>query len=135
MGVKNAVKRVVVGLGATGLLSGALLAGTVATASASTIPNGYIQICAQGNYSAYVEVHPAELGGGMTTGGMASTIQRPGNCWMQKLSTHGVDAPVDVWGIRPDGSTFHVGAASYNSKDGLGLGAQGTVSRPTMAKW
>ncbi|MGW5645155.1 hypothetical protein ACWEV3_37265 [Saccharopolyspora sp. NPDC003752] len=135
MGVKNAVKRVVVGLGATGLLSGALLTGTVATASASTIPDGYIQICAQGNYSAFVDIHPAELGGGGTTVGVISPVQRPGSCWLRKFSTHGVDAPVDVWGIRPDGSQFHVGAASYNSKDGLGLGAQGTVGAPTMAKW
>ncbi|MCX2731487.1 hypothetical protein OOZ19_14675 [Saccharopolyspora sp. NFXS83] len=111
------------------------MAGTVATASASTVPDGQVQICAQGDYAAYVDIHPVELGGGMTSPGFMSTVQKPGSCWQSKVNTSGATAPVDVWGIRADGSKFHVGASSFNSKTGLGLGAQGTAAAPSMAQW
>ncbi|MFR9730973.1 hypothetical protein ACL03H_17245 [Saccharopolyspora sp. MS10] len=133
MGMKNSVKRISVG--AAALLGGAVLAGTVGATAASAAEPGKVEFCAQGNYAAYVEIHPVDLGGGSSSAGMASTIQNPGQCWKHSFDSAGATAPVDVWGIRADGSTFHVGASSYTTGAGIGLGAQGTPANPSMVQW
>ncbi|MEU6131468.1 hypothetical protein ABZ805_20040 [Saccharopolyspora sp. NPDC047091] len=131
--MNNSVRRI--SAGAVALLGGALLAGTVGATAASAAVPGKIEFCAQGDYAAYVEVHSVDLGGGMSSPGMASTIQNPGQCWNHDFSSAGPNAPVDVWGIRADGSTFHVGASTYNAGSGIGLGAQGSEGNPSMVQW
>ncbi|MPY30765.1 hypothetical protein FNH09_05390 [Streptomyces adustus] len=92
-----------------------LLAGTASSASASTIQKQWIQLCAQGNYPAYLSFP--------WRGGYTSTIVSPGQCqWWNVPSDHRwepVDV-VDVW----SGAT--VGTAWYNGDEsGLGTGAEG----------
>ena len=106
-----------------------------APASASTIPNGQIQLCAQGNYRAYVHVLPRDLGDGSSTTGMMSTLVNPGDCWISGFNTHGGANQVDVVGIRSNGSEFYIGSQWWNSATGLGLGAEGTESNPYIWQW
>ncbi|MCA1189009.1 MULTISPECIES: hypothetical protein [unclassified Saccharopolyspora] len=122
-------------MGAAALLGGALLAGTVGAAAASAAEPGAVQFCAQGDYAAYVDIHSVDLGDGTLSPGMLSTVQEPGQCWESDLGSIGPDAPVDVWGIRADGSTFHVGASTVDPGSGTGLGAQGTAANPSLAQW
>ena len=136
MKVKNSVRRIAVGLGVAGLLSaGAVLAGT-ATASASTIPFGELQLCAQGNYPAFVHVLSVQGPNGLSTGDSASTIQSPGQCWMSPVNTLGQWAQVDVVGLHPDGSQFYIGSEWYNSSvSGMGIGAEGSSDSPFIWTW
>jgi hypothetical protein len=125
---------------------GALMAGVAmatglglsaaAPASASTIPNGKIQICAQGNYWAYIHILPRYIGGGgMSTRTMTSVAVRPGECEIYSFNTLGGANQVDVVGLRPDGSEFYIGSQWWNSATGLGLGARNTPSNPTIWQW
>lgn len=129
MAMTNSVKRI--SAGAAALLGGVLLAGTVGATAASAAEPGVVEFCAQGDYAAYVEFQP--FGGG--DAGMASTIQNPGECWKHEVGPAGGSTAVDVWGLRADGSTFHVGSASYDTDAGIGLGAQGDESAPSLTKW
>lgn len=129
MAMTNSVKRI--SAGAAALLGGALLAGTVGATAASAAEPGVVEFCAQGDYAAYVEFQPS--GGG--DAGMASTVQSPGQCWKEEVGRAGASTAVDVWGLRPDGSTFHVGSASYNTDAGIGLGAQGSENAPSLSQW
>ncbi len=108
---------------------------TAVSASASTIPNGQIQICAQGNYPAYIHILPRSLGNGATTTGMASVLINPGQCRTYGFNTLGGANQVDVVGIRPNGSEFYIGSQWWNSATGLGLGAEGTPSNPYIWQW
>jgi hypothetical protein len=136
---KNAIKRVVMTIGASGLLAAALAAlaaSATAPASASTIPDGKLQLCVQGNYPAFIHVLPASLGSGATTRGLASHLVSPGDCWISSANTAGQWAQVDVVGIRDDGSQFYIGSQWYNSSvSGLGLGAEGSEESPYIWHW
>jgi hypothetical protein len=132
---KRRFGKIVMALGAMVLVGTGLVAGA-APASASTIPTGQLQICAQGNYAAFVHVLPVDLGGGATTMGFASSIQNPGSCWINNVSTFDRWAQVDVVGIRPDGSEFYITSYWVNSSvSGLGIGTQGTVEAPYVYIW
>lgn len=133
MKVKNSVRRIAAGLGVAGLLSAGLVLAGTASASASTIPFGELQICAQGNYGAFVHVLPPP---GTTLGDFASTIQWPGQCWTEPVTTDGQWAQVDVVGLRSDGSEFYIGSEWYNSSvSGMGIGAEGSSDSPYIWTW
>lgn len=127
------------------------------SASASTIPAGQIQICAQGDYSAFIHVlgnvrpdpnyrdpsglqqaftsvqptHPADPGGGVV-----SSVVSPQQCQVLGLDTAGATAQVDVVGLRPDGSEFYITSSSWNSsQSGLGIGTEGTSAAPFVWQW
>ncbi len=123
-------------LGATALVAVPAAVATSAAASASTIPYGNVQLCAQGNYGAFVHVLPVYLGNGLWTGDVTSTVQPAGACWMQRVNTGGQWAQVDVVGIHSDGSEFYIGSRWYNSGvSGIGLGAEGTEWSPSIWTW
>jgi hypothetical protein len=116
-------------------------------ASASTIPLGQLQLCAQGDYPVYLVQRSVPIPGtNMTTtsvgsvgigpGQPVSSGQQPG-CWQEQVNTHGQWAPVEVYGTRPDGSAFSLGTQWYNSSvSGLGIGAEGKLSTgPYVWTW
>lgn len=129
MAKTNSVKRI--SAGAAALLGGAVLAATAGATAASAAESGVVEFCAKGNYAAYVEFEPT--GGG--DAGMASTVQNPGQCWKQEVGRAGTSIPVNVWGVRADGSNFYVGSTDYVTDAGIGLGAQGTVKAPSLTQW
>lgn len=130
--MKPSFKRVGAVTGTVAAAAGAMLIASSGQnyASASTIPAGQLQICAQGDYTAYITQRPAPIPGtNMTTRGMSSRAVAPSQCWMQPVNTSGQWARVDVFGIRPDGSQFSLGSQWYNSSvSGLGIGAEGKLS-------
>ncbi len=103
----------------------------------STIPVGNIQFCAQGDYAAMIDVHPAPVPGTrMTSRGVASVVIPPGQCWMSPLNTLGQPAEVVMTGFdNSTGQPFFVGQTEWNSACGLGLGAEGTSGSPFWWEW
>lgn len=106
------------------------------TASASTIPDGQFQLCAQGNYAVAGWIDSVPLDDASSTMGMGTRIVNPGDCViMDAPPTFGRTAPVTVVGYAADGSEFTVGYHGWNSSDGLGLGAQGTPGQHALWSW
>ncbi|SRR6266568_4633746 len=127
MSLRNAIRRIGVALAATALVAVPVAVATSSPASASTIPYGNLQLCAQGSYPAYVHVLSEPTGSGGRSPETISTIVSPGQCWMYPVNTSGVWAQVDIVGLRSDGSDFWVGDSWYNSSvSGIGLGAEGS---------
>jgi hypothetical protein len=135
MRISSLVKRVAVAAGVTA----AVVGGSTVAASASTIPNGQLQICSQGNYWSYIHVLSAPVpgGNGMTTQTFASTLVAPGTCWKQPVNTLGAWVQVDVVGLyNTSGHEFYIGSQWYNSSvAGLGIGAEGTTTSPFIWTW
>jgi hypothetical protein len=124
--------------GAVAATAGALVVASSGLdyAAASTIPRGELQICAQGDYSAFIWQRPMNA----TSRGVASEPETPGHphdCWLQPVDTGGQWSQVDVIGVRPDGSQFSLGSQWYNSSvSGLGIGAEGSWSAgPYVWTW
>ncbi len=136
MSFRKVIRRIAVALGVTALVAVPAAVATSTAASASTIPYGYVQLCAQGNYWAYVHVLPVRLPNGDMRGDSQSTVQPPGTCWMQGIDTAGQWAQLDVVGIHSDGSEFYIGSRWYNSGvSGIGLGAEGTEWNAYIWTW
>lgn len=139
MKISGKLKRGAVAVGAVSALSGALIAGSAGVASASTIPAGHIQICAQGDYPVFIHVLPATIpnSGGETTTSFASPVVNPGQCWWDQnpFSTQGQWPQVDVVGIHSDGSQFYIRSYWWNSDSGLGIGAEGDQWSPWTETW
>ncbi|MPY32762.1 hypothetical protein FNH09_16230 [Streptomyces adustus] len=92
-----------------------LLAGTASSASASTIQNQWVQLCAQGNYAAYVEFP--------YRGYSSSFVVGPGECQWWNRPSIGTWEPinvVDAWTGKVVGTTWYKGDVS-----GVGIGAEG----------
>ncbi|MCE0537919.1 hypothetical protein LWF15_20710 [Kineosporia rhizophila] len=106
-------------------------------ASASTIPPGHIQICAQGDYHSSIQIVSQPIPGVLaTTGGLDMVPVAPGGpCSMTEFDTHGATVEVRVWGFAPDGTAFPMHSQFYNSAQGLGIGTQGTSSAPYYWLW
>lgn len=137
MALTHTLRRLLVTLGSVSLLGITLAAAGSTSASASTIPNGNIQLCAQGSYSAYVHVlaEPIPNGGGATTPSLVSPVQIPGNCWMASVNTQGQWVQVDVVGVHRDGGEFYIGSEWWNSSTGIGIGAEGDDWSPWIQQW
>ena len=137
MSLRNAFRRIGVALAATALVAVPVAVTTSSPASASTIPYGHLQLCAQGSYPAYVHVLSVPIGpNGFRSRDTWSTTVWPGQCWMQPVNTAGAWAQVDIVGLRSDGSEFWVGNGWYNSSvSGLGLGAEGSESNHWVWQW
>jgi hypothetical protein len=137
MSLRNVIRRIGVALAATALVAVPVALATSSPASASTIPYGNLQFCAQGSYPAYVHVLREPIGfGGGTSPETISTIVFPGQCWMNPVSTAGVWAQVDIVGLRSNGSEFWVGNSWYNSSvSGIGLGAEGSEWNHWYWQW
>jgi hypothetical protein len=137
MQVSRRLKRTVTALSAVGVLSGAVIAGSAGMASASTIQNGHIQICAQGDYPAFIHVlsEPVPNSGGETTESLESPVQSPGSCWWTPFNTLGQWVQVDVVGLHSDGSQFYIHSYWWNSSTGIGIGAEGDQWSPWTQTW
>ncbi len=139
MTISKKLKRVAAAIGATSVLSGAVIAGSMGVASASTISSGHIQICAQGNYPAFIHVlsEPVPNAGGETTRSFQSATVNPGQCWWndQSFSTLGQWVQVDVVGIHSNGQQFYIRSYWWNSSGGLGIGAEGDQRSPWTETW
>ncbi|GLY20156.1 hypothetical protein Kisp01_71700 [Kineosporia sp. NBRC 101677] len=120
-------------------IGAAAVIGAVAApaASASTIPPGHIQICAQGDYHSSIQILPQPIPGVLaTTGGLDMVPVAPGEpCFMTNFDTHGATVEVRIWGFRPDGTAIPMYSQFYNSAEGLGIGTQGTSSAPYYWLW
>lgn len=93
-----------------------LLALTAPSASASTIQNQWVQLCAQGNYPAVLQFP--------YRGGMESTGVNPGQCnWWnwQSIGTWEPINVIDVYSHRTVGTVWYKGDVS-----GVGIGAEGS---------
>jgi hypothetical protein len=135
MSAKTMIRRTLRALGVAGVLVAGVVAGA-APASASAIPNGHIQFCAQGGYSGYIHILSAPIPGtGATTPSLASTIQNPGNCWWTSFNTSGQWVQVDVVGIHSNGSEFYINSYWWNSRTGLGIGAEGGENSAWTQEW
>lgn len=125
-------------LGIAGVLAAVSAVGA-ADASASTIPNGHIQICAQGSYPAFIHVLSKNLGNGLSTGTFSSAVESPNegssSCWWTQFDTHGQSVQVDVVGLDSNGNQFYIGSRWWNSSTGLGIGAEGSSSSPWIETW
>jgi hypothetical protein len=136
MSIKRIIRRIGVTLAAAAAVAVPVVATTATQASASTIPYGNVQLCAQGSYPAFVHVLPVRLSNGFTTREYWSTVESPGHCWMSGVDTAGQWAQVDVVGIHSNGSEFYIGSRWYNSSvSGIGLGAEGNEWNPYIWQW
>lgn len=141
MKISRKLKRVAAAISAASVLSGAVIVGSTGIASASTIPNGHIQICAQGDYSAFIHVLSEPIpNSNETTQTFASTIVVPGTphaCWwnQQPFDTFGQWVQVDVVGIHSNGQQFYIRSYWWNSSGGLGIGAEGDQWSPWTETW
>ncbi len=96
MSLRKVIRRVGVALATTALVAVPIAVATSSPASASTIPYGNLQFCAQGSFPAYVHVLAEPTGWGGRSPETISAIVRPGQCWMYSVSTAGVWAQVDI---------------------------------------
>ncbi|GGM18529.1 hypothetical protein GCM10010129_73390 [Streptomyces fumigatiscleroticus] len=110
-----------VGIAATMVVGGA------GTGFASTISTGYVQLCAQGNYSAFVQFPDRN--------NLESVVVSPGTCWKEKLGGGygGADGyePINVFGVFNNAphNTFKIDTVWYNGNvSGVGIGAEGTTA-------
>jgi len=136
MALKKLVRKLATTLAVVGALTAGLMTVSAASASASVISNGNLQICAQGNYSVFIHALPVYQGG-WSTGDFASTIVTPGNCWMNPISSAGQWRQVDVVGLHNGtGQEFYIGTVWYNSAvSGIGIGAEGSEWQPYLWTW
>jgi hypothetical protein len=136
LNVKKMMKRVAAPLAAVGAAGGLVMGLSATPAAASTIPDGHIQLCAQGNYSAYIHILSEPVGGGETTQTLESTIVPAGQCWWTGFNTLGRSVQVDVVGIyNVSHQEFYIGSEWWNSSTGLGIGAEGKSTSPWIQTW
>jgi hypothetical protein len=144
MSMKRLAARSATVAAVTAMLGG-LIAGAVAVpASASTIQQGWLQFCVQGNYTARIHVLSEK---DPKTGGKTSEIETstmnpgqvidggPPGCTWFPFDTDGVSVQVDVIRVAPDRTEHWINDTWYNSNSGLGVGAEGTATNPYIATW
>jgi hypothetical protein len=137
MSIKMSLRKTLVAFCSASALAIAGLTASAPAASASTIPNGNIQICAQGDYPAFIHILSTSIpnSGGETTRDLSSPIEYPGSCWWTPFDTAGQWVQVDVVGIHSDGQQFYIGSYWWNSSSGLGIGAEGDQWSPWTQTW
>lgn len=132
-------RRALTAAGVAGALAATAVAGAT-DASASTIPDGHIQLCAQGSYGVFLHILSVPIpNSAAITGSVDSIVLHPNegwnSCWWTPWNTHGQRAQVDIVEVRPDGSQFYIGSKWWNSDTGLGIGAEGSESHPWLQTW
>ncbi|REH46162.1 hypothetical protein BCF44_107295 [Kutzneria buriramensis] len=111
----KAFRRWVAAAGLAGLLSGVTLVASAQAASASTIQQGWIQLCSQGGYDSYLEF-PAWHS--------ATTIVPQKQCDWWPVNTGGATILV----VAHDDKGTSLGSYWYNSSgEGLGIGTESDV--------
>ncbi len=128
MKVSGRLKRIVAAASTVGVLSGAVIAASAGVASASTIPKGYVQLCAQGNYTAYLSFPDL---------GKTSTLVPPGQCWDHYVGGNSWE-PIKVYGVwnTNPSQSFYIGTEWYDGAvSGIGIGAEGVTTAPYLWTW
>jgi hypothetical protein len=128
MKVSGRIKRLAAAAGAVAVLSGTVIAAGAGAASASTIPKGYVQLCAQGNYVAYVKFPSREL---------QSFTVKPGHCWKEYMGGRSSESikVYGIWNTHP-GQSFYIGTKKYDGAvSGIGIGAEGITTKPHLYTW
>ena len=122
------VKHITASLGATGILAATAVAIGTGAAYASTISTGYVEVCAQGNYSAYAEFP--------YRGNVGTFVIPKGQCWYYYMGGDTWE-PIEVFGIyNTSGQSFELPTVWYNgSVSGVGIGAEGTTVNPYEYTW
>jgi hypothetical protein len=128
MKVPGRIMRIAVAVGTVGVLSGAGVAASVGPASASTIPKGYVQLCAQGNYRAYITFPHRKL---------QSFTVKPGTCWKEYMGGQGSERiRVYGWWNTHSNQSFYIGSRKYDGAvSGIGIGAEGVTTKPYLYTW
>jgi hypothetical protein len=129
MKISGRLKRIVAAVSTVGVLSGVVIAASAGVASASTIPTGRVQLCAQGNYAAYLQFPDR--------GGLESALVPQGQCWDQYMGGNSWE-PIKVYGVwntNPNQS-FYIGTEWYDGAvSGIGIGAEGVTTAPCLWTW
>ena len=128
MKVSGKLKRIAAAMGAVGVLSGTVIAVSVGPASASTIPKGYVQLCAQGNYRAYITFPHRKI---------QSFKVKPNTCWKEYMGGNRSE-PIKVYGIwnTHPRKNFYIGTEKYDGAvSGIGIGAEGVTTKPFLYTW
>lgn len=124
---------------AGGALCGATAVAVASPASASTIKNGWVQLCAQGNYDAYFDIPSTPIPGtGEVSQERESTIVEAGTCGWWPEDTSGATTTIKVYGIyNVSHQRFYIGGEGgyRSSATGVGIGAEGTSTSPWLQRW
>nr|MDT0659094.1 hypothetical protein [Micromonospora sp. DSM 115978] len=107
------------------------LVAPAAPASASTIRDGWVQLCPWGNYRVHLEY--LSTGGAILT--LGPTLSPGGNCWWGPIPTGSQSTLLWVVGhFNTSNGTFPVIGPSrqyetfYNGSTGIGIAAEGTTA-------
>ncbi|MFJ5282218.1 hypothetical protein [Streptomyces parvulus] len=120
----------------------AVLAGlsvtTAAPASASSIRDGWVQLCPWGNYKVHLE-----FAGEDSTFRQLGPVLNPGaDCWWGAIPSGSKPGSIAVVGhFNSSSGTFDVIGPSreylwfYNGKDGVGIAAEGTTANHGLSSY
>ncbi len=129
MKVSGKFKRMAAAVGTAGVLSAAVITASAGAASASTLPKGRVQLCSQGNYTAYLKFP--------YRGGLESYAVPRGKCWNHYMGGNRWE-PIKVYGVwnsHPNQS-FYIGTKWYDGAvSGIGIGAEGSTTKPYLWTW
>ncbi|SFT31942.1 hypothetical protein [Streptomyces sp. ok210] len=130
MNAKKILKAVASPLLAVALIAGFSVAST-APASASSIKDGWVQLCPWGNYKVHLEYSDATSGISHT---LSPTLNPGAACWWGQMPTGSRSALIFVVGhFNTTGGTFDVIGPDgrietfYDGKSGIGIAAEGTT--------
>ncbi|MFI7609470.1 hypothetical protein ACIBTV_30760 [Micromonospora sp. NPDC049366] len=121
MGISQTVKRAAAGVAAAGMLTAATLAVTTGPAAAA-MGKGRVQICAQGNYAAYLSFEGSRYS--------TSVLAVPGACVKTDIPTSTYQ--IGVNGVYNSGASFRMGAFVASSSDDPGWKV---YTKGTTAAW
>ncbi|MBC3844464.1 hypothetical protein GXW82_43020 [Streptacidiphilus sp. 4-A2] len=109
-------------------LMGATAVSLGASPEASTIQNGWVQLCAGGGYDAQFDVLPTGKDG--FTG--ETHASAPANsCFWEPVNTYGQNTMI----VLSEGDGQYIGTVWYNSDSGIGIGTEGSAGSPTFETW
>jgi hypothetical protein len=113
---------------AIGAVAGGVGLAVAAPASASTIPKEHVQLCAQGDYPAFIQFPDR--------GGLTSTVVNPGTCWYEDMGSLGYYEPIYVFAFNSSDVWVKLGAVGYNGNvSGVGIGTEGHSNAPGFISW
>ncbi|MYX32764.1 MULTISPECIES: hypothetical protein [unclassified Streptomyces] len=135
--IKKALRGLVAPLAAVGLVAGLSVA-AAEPASASTIRDGWVQLCPWGNYKVHLE-----YAGEDNTFRQLGPVLNPGaDCWWGPIPSGSKPGLIAVVGhYNTSSGTFNVIGPSreylwfYNGKDGVGIAAEGTTANHGLSSY
>jgi hypothetical protein len=124
--ITTGLRRAALALATAGAVTGTLMVTGSGAASASTIPNNEVQLCAQGKYPAFLAFPDL--------GWWESPLEQPGQCWLAKVGGDGWQ-PIYVYEVGSNSAT-QIDTEWYDGQvSGIGIGAEGTSDNPYVWTW